>query len=67
MIAPDKDDIWATAWQWAQFPVHDTPDNHQDIKRLNAWLNANPLHRQAYDKAANLWFLTGLVPPAVDH
>jgi len=25
---------------------------------------ADPLHRRAYDKAARLWLLAGLVPPS---
>ncbi|KGJ97523.1 hypothetical protein [Colwellia psychrerythraea] len=63
MTAADKDKIWETAWQWAQYPVHDTPIEHQDIQRLNAWLNADLLHRQAYDKATHLWLMTGFAPP----
>lgn len=39
------------------------PCDHQDIQRLNTWLNANVLHKKAYDKAAHLWLMTGLIPP----
>jgi transmembrane sensor len=66
MIPTDKDDIWEAAWQWAQYPVHETPVDHQDMQRLNAWLSADPLHRQAYDKAAHLWLMTGFIPRTTD-
>jgi len=66
MISTDKDDIWAIAWQWAQYPIQDMPSDHQDIQRLNTWLNANVLHKQAYKKAAHLWLMTGFIPPTTE-
>ncbi|MES2249461.1 MAG: hypothetical protein V4645_19465 [Pseudomonadota bacterium] len=33
---------------------------------MTTWLLAEPAHRRAYDKAAQLWLLAGFVPPAND-
>ncbi|WP_235510078.1 hypothetical protein [Variovorax sp. Root473] len=33
---------------------------------MTAWLLAEPSHRRAYDKAAQLWLLAGFVPPVND-
>jgi len=65
-MVQSKDEIWEAAWQWAQYPVHETPDGHPDLEQLKTWLDADPAHRQAYEKACHLWLMTGLVPPAGD-
>lgn len=62
-MAQNDDDIWQIAWQWAQYPIHDVPDEHPDIARLNVWLDADPKHKKAYEQACHLWLMTGLVPP----
>lgn len=64
-MTQEKDDpVWNAAWAWAQ-REHDR-DTFDDNARqeMTAWLLADPAHRRAYDKAARLWLLAGLVPPA---
>lgn len=62
----DADPHWNTAWQWVQ-REHDR-DGFDAAARdeMTAWLLADPAHRKAYDKAARLWLIAGLVPPAID-
>ena len=65
-MTQEKDDpLWDTAWDWVQ-REHDL--NFDDAARteMTAWLLAEPAHRRAYDKAAQLWLLAGFVPPAND-
>ncbi|PTR15842.1 uncharacterized protein DUF4880 [Nitrosospira sp. Nsp2] len=38
--------------------------NPADLKELSKWLKAHPSHREAYEEAARVWLLTGLVPPS---
>jgi transmembrane sensor len=66
MTREQDDPLWSAAWQWVQ-REHDR--EHFDAAaraEMTAWLLADPLHRKAYDKAARLWLLAGLVPPAND-
>jgi transmembrane sensor len=67
-MAQEQDDdlIWRTAWDWVR-REHDR-ENFGEGSRVEmvAWLLADPAHRKAYDKAARLWLLAGLVPPIVD-
>lgn len=66
-MTQEKDDpIWNTAWDWVQ-REHDR-ENFDDVARveMTTWLLAEPAHRRAYDKAAQLWLLAGFVPPAND-
>jgi len=60
------DPIWDIAWTWVQ-RQHDA-ESFTDAARIEliAWLNANPAHKKAYNKAAQLWLLSGLVPPSGD-
>lgn len=62
----ESDPIWHVAWSWVQ-RQHDR-ENFDDsaLAELVAWLKADPLHRQAYNKASRLWLLSGLVPPKND-
>jgi ferric-dicitrate binding protein FerR (iron transport regulator) len=64
MTQEQDDPIWSAAWQWVQ-REHDR-ENFDAASRaeMTAWLVADSLHRKAYDKAARLWLLAGLVPPS---
>lgn len=63
---PDNDSIETTAWAWVR-REHDRETFHQaDRAEMVAWLLADPAHRRAYDRAARLWLIAGLVPPAHD-
>lgn len=66
-MAQEQDDlIWRTAWNWVR-REHDRENFGEGSRvELVAWLLADPAHRKAYDKAARLWLLAGLVPPTVD-
>jgi transmembrane sensor len=61
--APLQDPVWQAAWHWVLREHEGRLDDAQRAERL-AWLNADPAHRKAYDEAARLWLLAGLVPPA---
>lgn len=66
MTNDPHDPHWDTAWAWVR-REHDR--SHFDTTaraELSDWLRADPRHRKAYDKAARLWLLAGLVPPAND-
>ncbi|MGK6309823.1 DUF4880 domain-containing protein [Variovorax sp. DT-64] len=64
MTQQQDDPVWHTAWTWVQ-REHER-ERFDDAARaeMMAWLRADPSHRTAYDKAARLWLLAGLVPPA---
>jgi len=64
MTHEPHDPIWNAAWAWVQ---REHAREHFDATaraEMTAWLRADPAHRTAYDKAARLWLLVGLVPPA---
>lgn len=65
-MAQEQDDlIWRTAWDWVR-REHDRENFGEGSRvELVAWLLADPAHRKAYDKAARLWLLAGLVPPTI--
>lgn len=65
-IDPSTDPIWETAMSWVvrQHERETFDASAQD--ELDHWLQADPAHRQAYDKASCLWHLAGFVPPASD-
>ncbi|MEN7531802.1 MULTISPECIES: DUF4880 domain-containing protein [unclassified Cupriavidus] len=66
MTQHNEDAAWATAWAWVQ-REHDRERFSDDARaRMMEWLAADPAHRRAYDKAARLWLLAGLVPPVND-
>ncbi|MGO3130282.1 MAG: FecR/PupR family sigma factor regulator [Alcaligenes sp.] len=59
---PD-DATWSTAWAWVQ-RQHDVGfDNQEFNAELRIWLHADPANRAAYDKAAKIWAVAGLVAP----
>lgn len=66
-MTQDKDDpVWNAAWTWVQREYD--RDTFDDAARdeMTTWLAADPAHRRAYDKAARLWLLAGMVPPVND-
>jgi ferric-dicitrate binding protein FerR (iron transport regulator) len=64
MTNSKRDDlIWRTAVDWI-VREHEGPLDDTARKALVAWLKGDPAHRSAYDEAARLWLLTGLVPPS---
>jgi len=64
MTQEQDDPIWSAAWQWVQREYDRESFDAVARAEMTAWLVADPLHRKAYDKAARLWFLAGLVPPS---
>jgi len=66
MSTTERDDpTWQTAWAWVS-REHEQTLAPQARAEMIAWLQADPLHRKAYDDAARLWLLVGLVPPVND-
>ncbi|WP_144635182.1 FecR/PupR family sigma factor regulator [Bordetella genomosp. 13] len=63
--SPDHE-VWEAALAWVQRQHDDTSFDDQARQALIDWLRQDPEHRRAYDKAARLWLLAGLVPPAND-
>ncbi len=57
------DPLWQEAWTWVQRQHEIGFDDAAFNARLNQWLQADPAHRTAYDKAARIWAVAGLVPP----
>ncbi|WP_219907503.1 DUF4880 domain-containing protein [Nitrosospira sp. Nsp2] len=57
-----QDQVWRKAVEWVM-RTHGTM-NPADLKELSKWLKAHPSHREAYEEAARVWLLTGLVPPS---
>lgn len=66
MTEEQDDPVWRAAWAWVR-REHDREGFDEAARvELVTWLLADPRHRKAYDKAAHLWLLAGLVPPVVD-
>lgn len=61
-----QDPIWDAAWRWVRREYNQEDFGLAEQAELRAWLGSGPTHRTAYDNAAKLWLLVGLVPPAVD-
>lgn len=57
------DSTWDVAVNWV-LRQHEQPLDRDTLAALNAWLAQDPAHRAAYEEAAYLWLLTGLVPPS---
>lgn len=57
----DGDKAWETAVEWI-IRKHALPLDAAAEKELLAWLEEDPANREAYEEAAHLWLLTGLVP-----
>ncbi len=66
MTQEQDDPLWSAAWQWVQREHDHAHFDAAARAEMTAWLLADPAHRKAYDKAARLWLLAGLVPPAND-
>lgn len=52
---------WQSAMDWVM-QQHEQPLDAAGTARLQAWLAASDLHRQAYAKAQQVWRLTGPNP-----
>lgn len=64
MAAPDHDELlWQIAIGWIR-RQHESELSVAERKELDAWLKENPAHRAAYDEAAQVWLISGLIPPA---
>jgi transmembrane sensor len=61
-----EDPVWSAAWSWVIRQHAPEGFDAGAAAELARWLEADPLHRKAYDKAGRLWLLTGLVPPRND-
>jgi transmembrane sensor len=67
-MAQDQQDdpVWDAAWAWVQRAYdRDSFDDHARAER-DRWLLADPAHRRAYERASQVWALTGLVPARSD-
>ena len=66
-MTQDKDDpVWNAAWAWVQREYDRDAFDDAARDEMAAWLAADAVHRRAYDKAARLWLLAGVVPPVND-
>ncbi|NDZ18119.1 DUF4880 domain-containing protein [Variovorax sp. WS11] len=64
MTQEQEDPVWQAAWTWVQREYDREHFDEAARAEMLTWLRAHPSHREAYDKAARLWLLAGLVPPA---
>lgn len=55
------DKAWQTAVEWIM-RKHASPLDATAESELLAWLEEDPTNRAAYEEAAHLWLLTGMVP-----
>lgn len=60
-----NDPVWQTAVDWV-LRAHERPLDADAMAALTAWLDQDPAHRAAYEEAARVWLLAGLVPPSGD-
>jgi ferric-dicitrate binding protein FerR (iron transport regulator) len=66
MAHSERDDlVWDKAWEWV-VREHEQPLDAVVRQQLAAWLMENPSHRKAYDEAARIWLVSGLIPPPDD-
>ncbi len=63
--ANQNDPVWQTAVDWV-LHAHDQPLDPKATAALTAWLDQDPAYRAAYEEAARVWLLTGLVPSFED-
>lgn len=59
----DSDPVWQSAWLWVQRQHDHEQFDDAALAALVAWLKQDPAHRAAYNKASQLWLLSGLIPP----
>lgn len=64
-MAKQGDPLWQQAVDWI-VREHEGGLLPAERDAFCYWMAESPLHRKAYDEAARLWLLTGLVPPAGD-
>lgn len=65
-VKPGRDPVWAAAWSWVS-RQHEPVDLDAEAQaELARWLAADAAHHKAYDEAARLWLIAGLVPPRND-
>lgn len=62
----NNDPVWSAAWTWVRRQHDGDGLCEEEQRQLIGWLGQNPQNRKAYDRAAKLWLLSGLVPPAND-
>lgn len=60
------DPVWDTAWSWVRREYDGTHFDAATRVEMVKWILSDPAHRNAYDKAARLWLIAGLVPPVND-
>lgn len=65
-LSSSQDPLWDEAWAWVQRQHETGFDDAVFNAQLNQWLQADPAHRKAYDQAARIWAVSGLVPPVHD-
>lgn len=61
-----SDPISEAAWAWVVRHHEEKYADDATSAALARWLAADPRHREAYDRAIELWNIAGLVPPASD-
>ncbi len=59
---PSCDPCRDAAWCWIQRQHEIGFEDEAFNAELNAWLQADPANRAAYDQAARIWLLTGFIP-----
>lgn len=59
----ENDPVWQAALDRV-LAAQRQPLDAQAASSLAAWLAQDPAHRKAYEKAARVWLLTGLIPPS---
>lgn len=59
-----QDPAWQDAWSWIRREHDDGQLSVDDRARLQVWLASSPANRAAYEEAARLWLLAGMVPPS---
>lgn len=60
-----EDPVWQQAVEWTM-REHDGTLDEAGRADLLQWLAISPQHGRAYQEAARLWLITGLVPPSED-
>ena len=61
-LAARQQAAWQDAMTWVM-RQHEQALAEADLVRLDEWLAASALNRQAYEQARQVWQLTGAQPP----
>ena len=64
--AKSEDPVWDAAWDWVTREHRGEGLPESERRALAEWLGEDPRNRAAYQRAAKLWLLSGLVPPVND-